>query len=119
MDILNFDEVIDRHGSFATKYEELHEKYGRSDIMPLWIADMDFATPQVIIDALHRCIDTRVLGYTTAPDEFWQAISGWLTRRHGWQLNRADIDFLPGVKKGFGLALNYFTEKGEIGRAHV
>lgn len=113
MDILNFDEVIDRHGSFATKYEELHEKYGRSDIMPLWIADMDFATPQVIIDALHSCIDTRVLGYTTAPDEFWQAIKGWLTRRHGWQLDRADIDFLPGVKKGFGLALNYFTEKGD------
>lgn len=113
MDIIDFDEVIDRHDSFATKYLELQQKYGRSDIMPLWIADMDFATPQAITDALHYCIDTRVLGYTTAPDEFWLAIAGWLKRRHGWQLDRDDIDFLPGVKKGFGLALNYFTEKGD------
>ncbi|MDE5643974.1 MAG: PatB family C-S lyase [Muribaculaceae bacterium] len=109
----DFDEVIDRRGSFATKYEELEEKFGRSDIMPLWIADMDFATPQPVIDALHRCIDTRVLGYTTAPESFWDAIAGWLRRRHGWKLERSDIDFLPGVKKGFGLALNYFTSKGD------
>lgn len=109
----NFNEVIDRRNSFATKYEELTEKYGRNDIMPLWIADMDFATPQPIIDSLHRCIDTRVLGYTTAPAEFWNAIADWLRRRHNWKLERSDIDFLPGVKKGFGLALNYFTEKGD------
>lgn len=113
MNILDFDEVIDRRDSFATKFEELHQKYGRSDIMPLWIADMDFATPQVITDAIHRCIDSRVLGYTTAPDEFWRAITGWLERRHGWQLDRSEIDFLPGVKKGFGLTLNYFTEKND------
>lgn len=113
MMLYNFDELIDRHGIYATKYGELEEKYGRSDLFPLWIADMDFATPKEITDALHRCINTRVLGYTTPEEDFWESIAGWLRRRHGWELANSDIDFLPGVKKGLGLAINYFTSPGD------
>jgi len=109
----DFDEVIDRRHSFATKFEELSEKYGRVDLFPLWIADMDFATPAPIRDALAVCVSQPVLGYATAPTSFWDSISGWLGRRHGWEVGREHLDFLPGVKKGIGLCVNYFTHPGD------
>lgn len=109
----DFDSVIDRRGTDATKYAELDEKFGRTDLLPLWIADMDFASPTPIMSALKQCLNRPILGYTTAPDAFWGSITGWLKRRHGWQIERESIDFVPGVKKGLGLCLNYFTKPGD------
>lgn len=112
-DKYNLDTAIDRSGTLATQYEELEMKYGRTDLRPLWIADMDFAVCPAISDALARRVTHPVFGYTTAPASFWSAITSWLQRRHGWTVPRSDIDFLPGVKKGLGLALNYFTRPGD------
>lgn len=109
----NLDEIIDRRGTDATKYEELHEKYGRSDLLPLWIADMDFAVSPCITDALRRRLDHPVLGYTQAPEAFWHSICSWLRRRHGWEVKREEIDYVPGLKKGIGLCVNYFTSPGD------
>ncbi len=109
----NFDQVIDRRTTDATKYAELLEKYGRNDLLPMWIADMDFASPTAISDALMDCARQPVLGYTTAPESFWQSIVTWLSERHGWNIKREDIDFVPGVKKGLGLCINYFTKPGD------
>ena len=109
----DFDRVIDRRGTDATKYAELDEKFGRSDLLPLWIADMDFATPKPIIYALQDCLKKSILGYTTAPDAFWNSIVNWLDRRHNWTISRQSIDFVPGVKKGLGLCFNYFTRPGD------
>ena len=109
----DFDAVIDRRPTDATKFKELHEKYGRTDLLPLWIADMDFATPAPIALALTECVRQPVLGYTTAPDAFWNGIAGWLGHRHGWNVAREEIDFIPGVKKGIGLCVNYFTRPGD------
>lgn len=111
--ISRFDKKIERRGTDATKYEELEEKYGRTDLLPLWIADMDFGTPAPVGEALRKCVSQPVLGYTTAPSEFWSSITGWLEHRHGWRLTRDDIDFVPGVKKGIGLCVNYFTAPGD------
>lgn len=111
--VYDFDVVIDRRYTDATKFEELHEKYGKTDLLPLWIADMDFATPSEVGEALRRCVSVPVLGYTTAPAAFWQSIVDWLDRRHGWQVARGDIDFVPGVKKGIGLCVNYYTRPGD------
>lgn len=109
----NLDQEIDRSSTDATKYAELEEKYGRSDLLPLWIADMDFASPQPVTEALMQCVSQPVLGYTTAPRSFWQSIASWLNNRHGWNVTPADIDFVPGVKKGLGLCINYFTKPGD------
>lgn len=109
----NFDKVIDRRQTDATKYEEMREKYGRDDLLPLWIADMDFATPAPITAALHECVDTPVLGYTTAPARLRESIAGWLKKRHGWTVGPEAVDFVPGVKKGIGLCVNYFTDRGD------
>lgn len=110
---IDFDHEINRRGTDATKFAELTEKYGRDDLLPLWIADMDFATPEPIRAALHKYIDRPVLGYTTAPDSFWDSIVSWLKDRHGWQIDRTCIDFVPGLKKGLGLCFNYFTRPGD------
>lgn len=109
----NFNLEIDRRGTDATKYEELAEKFGRDDLLPLWIADMDFAVSPCIIEAMKRRLEHPVLGYTTAPREFWDSITGWLSHRHGWEVERDEIDFVPGVKKGLGLCINYFTRPGD------
>lgn len=110
---INFDNEINRRGTDATKYVELSEKFGRDDLLPLWIADMDFATPEPIRQALAKCLQCSVLGYTTAPDSFWNSISSWLYNRHGWKVGRECIDFVPGLKKGLGLCFNYFTRPGD------
>lgn len=109
----NFDQTIDRRETDATKYVELTEKYGRNDLLPMWIADMDFQSPDAVREQLIACFRQPVLGYTTAPDSFWSSITDWLGKRHGWTVKREEIDFVPGLKKGLGLCLNYFTRPGD------
>lgn len=109
----NFDRVVDRHGTHATKFEEMDAKFGRHDLLPFWIADMDFQAPECIIRALQERLDHRVLGYTTPPTEFWESICSWLRRRHGWDLRPDEVTFMPGLKKALGLCLNYFSRPGD------
>ena len=108
-----FDKIYNRKDSHATKYEELEEKYGRTDLLPLWIADMDFRVPQPVTDALVKAVSRPILGYTTAPTTFKGSIATWLGRRHGWQVEPTEVDFMPGVKKAIGLCVNYFTRPGD------
>ncbi len=98
MDIYNLDQVIDRHNTDATKYSDLNEKYGRDDLMPMWIADMDFAAPATVSEALVNCFRQPVLGYTTPPRSFWTSITDWLANRHGWIIAPENIDYIPGLK---------------------
>lgn len=112
-EIYNFDEVVDRHDTYATKFEEMDAKFGRHDLMPFWIADMDFPACPTIIESLRSRLNHPVLGYTTAPHEFWESIANWLRRRHGWSVEPEEITFLPGLKKGLSLCINFFTRPGD------
>ncbi len=76
--IYDFDKVIDRRGTNCLKYDSLKEFYGREDLIPLWVADMDFETPDFIIEALKARLEHPVLGYTPAYDSYWQSIVDWL-----------------------------------------
>ena len=109
----NFDCVVDRHDTCATKFEEMDAKFGRHDLLPFWIADMDFQACPAIIEALRSRLNHTVLGYTTPPDEFWSSITDWLKRRHAWSVNNDEITFMPGLKKGLSLCINYFTRPGD------
>lgn len=109
----DFDRVIDRHGTYATKYEGLDRMFGRHDVTPLWIADLDFAVCPDITEALLRRLTHPVLGYSAAPDSYWDSIIQWQGRRHGFDIRREEICFIPGVVKGIGLAINYFTKPGD------
>jgi len=109
----NFDNVVDRHNTDATKIEEMSEKFGRCDLLPFWIADMDFEACPYILEALRRRLDKGVLGYTTVPESFWNSITSWLLRRHNWQVATDEITFIPGLKKGLSLCINFFSKPND------
>ncbi len=109
----NFDCVIDRSGTDAIKIDRLDRVFGRHDLTPLWIADLDFAVCPQKTDALLRRLQHPVLGYSEAAGSYWQSIIDWNRRRHGFGIAREELCFIPGVVKGIALAVNYFTERGD------
>ncbi len=110
----NFDEIIDRHGTQCKKIEVLKQDYGRDDLLPLWIADMDFAVCPEITDALvHRLQSHPVYGYTCAYDGYWQSIIDWQRERNGFEFSRDEVTFVAGIVTGVGLAINFFTKPGD------
>lgn len=113
MKFYDFDKVIDRHGTGALKYEVLAERYGRADLLPLWVADMEFETPEFITEALRRRLDHSLFGYTVTPEAYWQAVTDWIESHHGWKVEREWLSFIPGIVKGIGFAVNVFTQPGE------
>jgi cystathionine beta-lyase len=76
--IYNFDEVIDRRNTDALKLEALQPRWGRTDLIPLWVADMDFRTPPFIIKALRDRLENEILGYTVKPDSWYDSIINWV-----------------------------------------
>lgn len=109
----NFDEAIDRRGTHAIKYDSLTESFGREDITPLWIADMEFPVCPEITNALIERVNHPVYGYSAPGDGYWQSIISWLKRRHGLDVKREQLAFVPGVVRGIAYAINYFTRPGD------
>lgn len=109
----DFDSVIDRRGTGAIKCDCLQEWFGCTDLTPLWIADMDFAVCPDITDALRQRLDHPVLGYCSAPDSYWESITGWLRRRHALDVKREELTFVAGVVAGIAFAVNYFSREGD------
>jgi cystathionine beta-lyase len=97
---MNFDTPIDRRNTSSTKWD----RYKGRDIIPLWVADMDFAAPDFILDALHKRVDHGVLGYTKPPPGLSEAFLQWLETEYGWQVRDTDLSWLPGVVPGLNLA---------------
>ena len=100
----NFDDIIDRRGSGCVKYDDL-SAFGNANVIPLWIADMDFEAPEFICQAIARRAAHRVFGYGMRTDAYYAAITNWVERRNGWHIDREWIDFTPGVVAGFVFAL--------------
>lgn len=109
----NFDEIVDRSGSDAVKLEKLKLLFGSEDLIPLWVADMDFKSPPAIVEALKQRVEHGVFGYTLPSKAYTSSIVNWLERRHRWQVKEEHINFVPGVVKGFAFAIDEFTEKGD------
>ena len=109
----NFDEVIDRRGTSAIKLEGVKEIWGRGDLMPLWVADMDFATAPFVTEAIKKRCENPVLGYTAKPESYFQAIINWNKNRYGLEVEKEMISFVPGIVPGIGMALNAFTAPGD------
>lgn len=111
--IYDFDEVIDRTGTSAEKVDGMKNVWGRTDLIPLWVADMDFATPPFVLDAIRRRCEHPVLGYTAKPDSYYRAIVDWVRHRYGMEIEADFLNFVPGVVPGLGMALNCFTRPGD------
>ena len=109
----DFDEIIPRRGSRCIKYDSLQEHFGRSDLNALWVADMDFRTPDFILDALRRRLDHPVLGYPSIGEDYFEILSRWVEDLHGWRVPAKDFRYVPGIVKGFGLAERCFLRPGD------
>ena len=109
----NFDKIIDRTGSGDLKHCVLKERYGRDDLLPLWVADMDFETPEFITDALRQRLEHSLFGYTVVPEELWSTIIRWIADHHRWQVERQWLTYIPGIVKGIGMAINVFVKDDE------
>ena len=79
---INFDRRVDRRGTDSYKWDDNERLFGRRDLLPLWVADMDFATPTPILDAIRSRCEHPVLGYGIRSDSYFEAIEDWLKRRH-------------------------------------
>ena len=109
----NFDEEICREGTSCEKFDLRDEIFGRDDVIPLWVADMDFAAPPEVTEAIRKRAEHPVLGYSYRSDAYWNAIIGWVERHGGWKLRREWLDFTPGVVSGIVFALRAFTSEGD------
>lgn len=113
MKIYDFNAPIDRRGTHCVKFDALKDMYGRDDLLSLWVADMDFATPDFIIDALKKRLDHPVLGYPVQYDGYWQSVVNWIYNHHDWQVQREWMRYIPGIVKGIGMVVNVFTQPGD------
>jgi cystathionine beta-lyase len=113
MEKYNFDALIDRRGTNALKLDVLHERYGRSDLIPMWVADMDFASPPCVAEAICERAKHGIFGYTNASDSYYQSIIKWVSEHHGWQIEREWISFIPGIVKGIAFVIDCFTNPGD------
>lgn len=109
----NFDEVIDRRNSDALKLEALKPRWGREDLIPMWVADMDFRTPPYIIDTIKKRCDNGILGYTSVPENWSVSIINWLKVRYGWCVCAEMLTFSPGIVQGLAFALQALTKEGD------
>lgn len=110
---MKFDKIIDRRNTDCVKYDGMEPLFGRKDLIPLWIADMDFEICPAIADAIRRRAEHRVYGYHEPPQSYWQAIIDWNCRRHHFCIEKEEICYMRGVVRGLGFIINYFTSKGD------
>ena len=109
----NFDQIIDRRGTDALKIDAVPSIWGRDDLMPLWVADMDFATPPFIVEALRRRLDHEVIGYTVRTPQWASSIVAWQQSRYGWEIQPEWLNFVPGIVPGIAFVTSCFTEPGD------
>ena len=106
---VDFDHEINRAGSHSLKYDARENVFGKPDVIPLWVADMDFASPPAITEALAARARHPMYGYTLFPDSLYEAVINWMQQRHGWAIKREWIVFCPGVVPSLNAAIMAFT----------
>lgn len=109
----DFDRRIQREQTGAVKFDARQAVFGREDVIPLWVADMDFAAPAAITDALVARARHPVYGYTLFPDSLYQALIDWFKQRHQWSIEREWILMVPGVVPSLHAAAMAFTDPGD------
>lgn len=109
----NFDEIIDRKNTNAVKLERCNSLFGTEDLLPLWVADMDFRTPDFILDAINNRLNHPILGYTMPPKSFYPSMQKWITEHHNWDVKKEWLGFLPGIVPGLAFAVQSLTESGD------
>ena len=108
-----FDQVIDRKGTGSLKYDYGPERTGRQDLLPMWVADMDFPAPKEALEAVIQRTRHGIFGYTEPDDAYYQALTDWYKKRHGWLIDRRWNTVTPGVVYGIAVTIRAFTKPGD------
>lgn len=109
----DFDAVIDRHGTNSIKWDYTEQFLGAADVLPLWVADMDFRAPACITDAVRQTADHGIFGYPGIPDAYYEVLIEWMRTRHGWQIDRDWVVYTPGVVPAVNLLIQTFSSPGD------
>ncbi len=109
----NFDKTLNREGTNCIKYDLREDTFGRKDVIPMWVADMDFNTPDFIVNALQERLGHPIYGYTSRSKEYYSSIIEWHFKRHNWKMEREWISFSPGVVPALNFCTLAFTQPGE------
>lgn len=111
--IYDFDVVIPREQTDCVKYDLRKETFGKEDVVPMWVADMDFETPDFITKAVSERAKHPIYGYTIMSEAYFDSVINWVKIRHSWEIKKEWISFTPGVVPGFNFAIQAFTQKGD------
>ena len=109
----DFDQIIDRSNTNSIKVEAVEEVFGSKDVIPLWVADMDFLSPPEVTKAMKRRVEHGIFGYVEPDEQYFNSIINWLRDRHNWTVDQESITFVPGVVKGFAFAIDVFTNDND------
>lgn len=109
----DFDKIIDRTNNFSAKYDEMELKFGRKDLIPMWIADMDFRTAEPIIDAIKERVEQGIYGYTSRPASYYESVAKWMKKKHGWDADPKLMLHSPGVVPTLSIMMREFTNPGD------
>ncbi len=110
---LNFDEIVNRKGTDCLKYDFAVRRGMPEDVLPLWVADMDFKTTSYVEDAVIERTKHGIFGYTESKEEYFQSVAGWMRRYHNWEIRPEWLIKTPGVVFALAMAVKAFTEKGD------
>lgn len=109
----NFDEIIDRRGTDCLKYDFGMKRKGRNDLLPMWVADMDFRLPQEILDVLHKRIEHGIFGYTDPLDDYFNALNHWFSTRYGYTVEPEWVTLGAGLVYAIHVSVQAFTAPGD------
>lgn len=110
---LDFDRVIERRGTDCLKYDFAARRGMPEGVLPLWVADMDFKTSERILDAIKARVEHGIFGYTESGDKYFEAVSGWMKKRHGWEVKRNWLVKTPGVVFALAMAVKAYSAEGD------
>lgn len=105
----NFDEIVDRRGSNSAKWDECPSP----DVIPMWVADMDFKAAPFIIEAVQKRVQHGVFGYTYVPEKYYESVIDWFSRRRGWNIKREWIEYIPGIVPALSVAIEALSKPGD------
>ncbi|KKK39308.1 cystathionine beta-lyase [Mesobacillus campisalis] len=109
----DFNQNIDRKSTASVKWEMVKQVFGEEDVLPMWVADMDFLPPREVVEAIKNRVDHGIYGYTFVRQEAGEAVAGWQKKRHGWDIDPSWIVYSPGVVPTIALAIQAYTEPGD------
>ena len=109
----DFDEIIPRKGTGCVKHDALKHFFGRDDLLPMWVADMDFRTPNFVMEALRERCGHEVLGYAVPSSGYWKAVTSWLQNHYHISALREELHFIPGIVAGIAFVIQAMTSPGD------